>query len=152
MMKQSRSNSINNKRVSFGYEVDIPMTAAPVMLTYEYQQSKWYTESELTLIEITNRTMAKNYGVSRGLELVYDELFGQQLEAFQRYHTRSVLGEQRAQQQETGYVDDLDLQLFSRYISERSSMDAQYRATPRLSGSGGYSQNWLGFRELLDWC
>ena len=112
--------------VSFGETTFIPLELSCLVSDlnepelYSRLKRKWYTESELVILEIENRREC-NRGVSRGLELIHDEIFGQKIEAYQRNHTRKVLGQQRQ-------LDGEALRDFSLSISHASAVQAMERA------------------------
>jgi hypothetical protein len=79
----------------------------------------WYTGSELLLIGIHNRKMLTRHGLSRGLELIHDEMCGNPLERFQRSHTQRILALQ-CEQKVAGAMDEESIQRLSSEISEVS--------------------------------
>ena len=88
---------------------------------YQYVKTKWYTEAELTIIELENLKECREVGVSRGLELIFDDMCDRAVERRQRHHTQSVVAQQRQAQ------DKEVLRKFSRQISRASRIEAEER-------------------------
>ncbi|CAB9508670.1 expressed unknown protein [Seminavis robusta] len=107
------------KSVSFG------RTSIALYEEEEFRRPKWYTSSELLLIDLYNQKDLERHGLSRGLELVHDELFGRPMVEYQRQHAYAVLDLQDDQE---GIRDEMALRLVSLDMSMASRRQALLRA------------------------
>ena len=86
------------RRVNFSQAIvmnqDEPENVMTDLEYYSQCKARWFTESELTVIELENHKECREKGLSRGLELIYDDLCDHRIETRQQEHTRTVVRQQ----------------------------------------------------------